>query len=155
MQCSVLDIAIESLAKLNFDSSLRIIGFFNFPFLAPTRVFRSHIVYNNISREERALAVDHFQRKHTIAKLETDLRVFQEGGPLYGGYGGGLRGKTEGISEHQRNVYAVSEVITSLMHIVNRSLSFSSFFSSTLLPFCITYTFPPHIATTKCSETLL
>ena len=34
-----------------------------------------------------------------IAKLETDLRVLQEGGPLearYGCYGGGLRGRIEG-----------------------------------------------------------
>ena len=34
-----------------------------------------------------------------IAKLETDLRVLQEGGPLearYGGCGGGLRGRIEG-----------------------------------------------------------
>ena len=36
------------------------------------------------------------QYKKKIAKLETDLRVLQEGGPLYGGYGGGLRGKIEG-----------------------------------------------------------
>ena len=39
------------------------------------------------------------QYKKKIAKLETDLRVLQEGGPLearYGSYGGGLRGMLEG-----------------------------------------------------------
>ena len=39
------------------------------------------------------------QYKKKIAKLETDLRVLQEGRSLearYGGYGGGLRGRIEG-----------------------------------------------------------
>ena len=39
------------------------------------------------------------QYKKKIAKLETDLRVLQEGGALdtrYGSYGGGLRGMIEG-----------------------------------------------------------
>lgn len=39
------------------------------------------------------------QCRKKIAKLETDLRVLQEGGPLetrYGSYGSGLRGMIEG-----------------------------------------------------------